>query len=103
MNRILWTAVRFAAAALVLWGTARASGFLGANRVIAAMMLLLEVLAIATLGDWILALLSSMVASLVFTFYFIEEPTRFRLNNIEAAVTFGAMALTAITGSRLSV
>jgi two-component system sensor histidine kinase KdpD len=103
MNRILWTAVRFAAAALVLWGTARACGFLGANRVIAAMMLLLEVLAIATLGDWILALLSSMVASLIFSFYFIEDAGSFRLTTIEGAVTFGAMALTALTGSRLSV
>src|SRR5580698_1262618 len=103
MNRILWTAVRFAAAALVLWGTARASGFLEANRVITAMMLLLEVLAIATLGDWILALLSSMVASLAFSFYFIDEAGSFRLTTIEGSATFAAMALTALTGSRLSV
>src|SRR5580698_7321200 len=103
MNRILWTAVRFAAAALVLWGTARASGFLGANRVIAAMLLLLEVLAIATLGDWILALLSSMAASLAFSFYFIEEAAGFRLTTIEGAATFAAMAMTAIAGSRLSI
>lgn len=70
---------------------------------IAAMMLLLEVLAIATLGNWILALLSSTVASLVFSFYFIEEATSFRLTTIEGAVTFGVMALTALTGSRLAV
>ncbi len=67
------------------------------------MILLLEVLAIATRGDWILALLSSTVASVVFSFYFIEEAGRFRLNTIEGAITFGAMALTALTGSRLAV
>lgn len=98
-----WTAVRFAGSAFVLWGTARLCGLAGANRVIAAMMLLLEVLAIATLGNWILALLSSTVASLVFSFYFIEEATSFRLTTIEGAVTFGVMALTALTGSRLAV
>ena len=45
------------------------------------MMLLLEVLAIATLGDWILALLSSTVASLAFSYYFIEEAGSFRLDD----------------------
>jgi len=73
------------------------------HSVIAAMMLLLEVLAIATLGDWILALLSSTVASLAFSYYFIEEAGNFRLSTLEGFVTFGAMALTALTGSRLSV
>src|ERR1700742_1367858 len=99
MKRVLRTAVLFAGFAFVLWGTARLCGLLDANRVIPAMMLLLEVLAIATLGDGILALLCSMVASLVFTFYFMEQSGSFRLNNIEGAITFGAMAVTALTGS----
>jgi two-component system sensor histidine kinase KdpD len=103
MKRTLWTSVRFAGAAFVLGGTARVCVFLEANRVIAAMMLLLEVLAIATVGDWILALLSSTVASLAFSYYFIDEAGSFRLTTLEGAVTFGAMALTALTGSRLSV
>jgi two-component system sensor histidine kinase KdpD len=103
MKRILWTVVRYAGAALVLWGTARVFVPLEANRVIAAMLLLLEVLAIATLGDWILALLSSMAASLAFSFYFIEEAAGFRLTTIEGAATFAAMAMTAIAGSRLSI
>ena len=103
MKRTLWTSVRFAGAAFVLGGTARVCVFFGTNRVIAAMMLLLEVLAIATLGDWILALLSSTVASLAFSYYFIDEVGSFRLTTLEGAVTFGAMALTALTGSRLSV
>jgi two-component system, OmpR family, sensor histidine kinase KdpD len=98
-----WTAARFVATALVLGGTARACAYLEANSVIAAMMLLLEVLAIATLGDWILALLSSIVASFAFSYYFIEEAGSFRLSTLEGAVTFGAMALTALTGSCLSI
>jgi two-component system, OmpR family, sensor histidine kinase KdpD len=103
MKRILQTAVRFAGAAILLYGTARLCGYFGANRVIAAMMLLLEVLAIATLGDWILALLSSTVASFAFSYYFIEDAGSFRISTLEGVVTFGAMALTALTGSRLSV
>lgn len=103
MKRILWTAVQFAGSVILLSGTARLCGYFRVNRVIGAMTLLLEVLAIATLGDWILALLSSTVASLAFSYYFIEEAGSFRLTTVEGAVTFGVMALTALTGSRLSV
>jgi len=67
------------------------------------MMLLLEVLGIATLGDWILALLSSSIASIAFSYYFIDVPGSYRLASVEGVVTFAAMALTALTGSRLSV
>src|ERR1039458_1433423 len=100
MKRILLTAVRFCGSAFVLWGTARLCAFLGANRVTAAMMLLLEVLGIATLGDWILALSSSSIASVAFSYYFIEVAGSYRLPTIEGAVNFGAMVLTALTGSR---
>jgi len=103
MKRILWTAVQFAGSTVLLWGTARLGSFLGSNRTTAAMMLLLEVLAIATVGDWILALLSSSVASVAFSYYFIEVPGSYRLTSVEGVVTFAALALTALTGSRLSV
>jgi two-component system sensor histidine kinase KdpD len=103
MKRILRNAVQFAGSAILLWGTAKLCGFLGANRVTAAMMLLLEVLAIATLGDWILALLSSALASLAFSYYFIEVAGSYRLTSVDGVVTFAALALTALTGSRLSV
>jgi two-component system sensor histidine kinase KdpD len=43
------------------------------------------------------------VASLAFSFYFIDEAGSFRLTTIEGSATFAAMALTALTGSRLSV
>ena len=103
MKRILSIAVRFAGSAFVLWGTARFCAFLGANRVTAAMMLLLEVLGIATLGDWILALSSSSIASVAFSVYFIDVAGSYRLTGVDGAVTFAALAVTALTGSRLAV
>jgi two-component system sensor histidine kinase KdpD len=103
-KRILATTVRFAGAAIVLWGTAWVLSMLGMTRSSAAMMLLLEVLAIATCGDWILALLSSTAASLVFSFYFIEHLRAVRFSTaIQGAFGFVAMALTAFIGSRLAV
>ncbi len=103
-KRILATAARFAGAAIVLWGTAWVLSMVGMTRSSAAMMLLLEVLAIATYGDWILALLSSTAASLVFSFYFIEHLRAVRFSTaIQGVFGFVAMALTAFIGSRLAV
>ncbi len=104
LKRIVWTAARFAGCLIVLWGTAWILSVLGLTRSTAAMMLLLEVLAIATRGDWILALLSSTAASLVFSFYFIEHLRAVRYSAaIQGVLGFGAMALTAFIGSRLAV
>jgi len=103
MRRVLWTALRSAGSALLLWSTARLCSYLGSNRTTGAMVLLLEVLAIATLGDWILALLSSTVATFAFSYYSIEPIGSFRLSTPQSVVTFMTMALTALTGSRLSV
>lgn len=77
--------------------------YLGTNRATAAMMLLLEVLGIAALGDWILALLSSSLASLAFSYYFIDEIGSFRFTTLQGFLTFGALASTAIIGSRLAI
>ena len=54
-------------------------------------MLLLEVLGIATLGDWILALLSSTLASLAFSYYFIDVAGSYRLTSVDGVVTFAAL------------
>jgi two-component system sensor histidine kinase KdpD len=89
--------------ALALWGTARGCEALGTNRSTAAMLLLLEVLGIATRGDWILALLSSTAASLAFSFYFIDDIYSLRLTTVQGVITFAVMAITALTGSRLSI
>jgi two-component system sensor histidine kinase KdpD len=103
LKRYLRKAALFSAVALLLWGTARTCNYFGSNRATAAMMLLLEILAVATLGDWVLGLLSSTMASLAFSFFFIDDVGSFRLTTTEGIVTFGAMVLTAFTGSRLSV
>lgn len=103
-KRILWTAARFLGSVIALWGSAWLLSMLGMTRSTAAMILLLEVLAIATRGDWILALLSSSAASLVFSFYFIEHLRTAQYSTaIQGIMGFAAMALTAIIGSRLSV
>ena len=95
--------LQFGLSAPVIFGTAAACRHLGTNRATAAMLLLLEVLTIATRGDWLLALLASTVASFAFSFYFIDIIGSFRLTTAEGVITFSAMALTAFTGSRLSI
>jgi two-component system, OmpR family, sensor histidine kinase KdpD len=103
-GRIFQTTGWFVGCIIVLWGTAWILSLLGVIRATAAMMLLLEVLVIATRGDWILALLSSAAASLVFNFYFIEHLRTARFSTaIQGVMGFAAMALTAIIGSRLAV
>ncbi len=101
-SRKLRIVMRVLGCAALLWYTAPLCLFLGANRTTAAMVLLLEVLAVATLGDALLAFLSSTAASLAFSFYFIEPLGSMRLTTVRSAVTFAAMALTAVTASQLS-
>ncbi len=104
LKQICWMAARYAGSAILLWGTAWALSMLGMTRSTAAMILLLEVLAIATRGDWILALLSSAAASLLFSFYFIEYLRAARFSTaIQGIAGFITMALTAVIGSRLAV
>lgn len=103
-TKFIWTLARFAAAAIAMWATAWALSTVGMTRSTAAMILLLEVLGIATRGDWILALLSSAGASLLFSFYFIEHLRTVRFSSAIQGVTgFLAMTLTAFIGSRLAV
>jgi two-component system sensor histidine kinase KdpD len=67
------------------------------------MMLLLAVLAISTLGDSALALLTSIAASLSFSYYFVDQVNSFAITTVQGGITFAAMALTALTGSRLAI
>ena len=103
MKRNTLRYLRFICSVLLLWGTALGCRRLGTNRATASMCLLLEVLAIATLGDGLLALIASAAASLAFSYYFIDQTGTFRFSTGEGIVTFTAMALTAFTGSRLSI
>jgi two-component system sensor histidine kinase KdpD len=66
------------------------------------MLLVLTVLAIAAIGDSILALLSAVVASLAFSWYFVDQVRSFTITTPQGAITFATMALTALTGSQLA-
>jgi two-component system, OmpR family, sensor histidine kinase KdpD len=96
-------AVRILSSAIILWGTAGLCDFFAANAVTAAMLLLLEILAFAALGDRVLALSASMIASLAFSYYFIDTFGSFRLTTLEGTVTFLVMVLTAVAGTQLSI
>ena len=67
------------------------------------MALLLEIVAVATLGDWLLSVLTSGVASLAFSWYFIDGAGSFRITTAEGALNFSAMVITALTVSLLAV
>lgn len=92
-----------APAAVLAWGTCWAFVGLHANRSIAAMALLLQVLFVAALGDWLLAVLVSVAASLAFSWYYIDTIFSFMITTWEGAITFGMMLLTALTGSHLAI
>ena len=79
------------------------SHFLPHEDAVAAMLLLLSVLAIATLGDRVLAAVSSVAASLSFSWYFIDTVGSLRITSVEGLVTFAALLITAMTGSQLSL
>lgn len=103
MKRYLRKAALSIGCGLLVWGTAWLCFYLQSNRATAAMVLLLEILLIATAGDWIRGLVSSTVASLAFSYYFIEVVGSFRLTTVEGVITFSAMVLAAFTGTRLSI
>jgi len=63
----------------------------------------LEVLGVAALGDWLLAVLTSVAASLAFSWFFVDSVGSLRITTTEGAFTFSMMLITALTGSHLSV
>lgn len=96
--------MRFAACLFGIWAVTRVAFlFLPDEDAIAAMLLLLSVLAIATLGDRALALAASLAASVSFSYYFIGSPESFTLGSPKGAVTFVGMLIAALTGSHLSL
>src|SRR4051812_15011639 len=103
MNPI-WRAIRIVACAVAVWGVARVVFQLSPHDdAVAAMLLLVTVLAVATLGDRVLAVITSIVASLSFSYYFIDSVMSLRITTTEGAVTFAGMLVAAVTGSQLSV
>src|SRR5947209_20461017 len=90
-------------AAAVSWSIAAACFQLEVNRSVVSMALVLVVLAVAGLGDWLLAVLSSIFASLAFSWYFVDSVGSLKISSWEGAVTFSTLLGTALTGSHLAM
>jgi two-component system sensor histidine kinase KdpD len=101
MRRILLRAARAVLAGALTWATVAVCHGLHSNRSIPSMLLLLEIVAVAAMGDWLLSVLTSGLASLAFSWYFIGG--RFRITSPEGAITLSALVVTALTISHLSV
>jgi two-component system sensor histidine kinase KdpD len=103
MKHKLWLVFRIAASVTLIWLIAAVCEKLGSNRSTSAMLLLLAVLAIATLGDRVLALIASVAASLAFTYYFVDQTGNRAISNVQSVITLATMVLTAFTGSHLAL
>ncbi len=103
MRRGLIRAGRIALTTGLTWATAAVSQDLHLNRTIVSMALLLEIVAVATVGDWILSAAVSAAASLAFSWYFIDKFGSLAITTSEGAFTFSAMVFTALTVSVLAV
>jgi len=100
---LLSTALRAGMAAGLSWGITVFCFALNTNRSVVSMALVLEVLAIATLGDWLLAVLTSVCASLAFSWYFVDSTGSLQISSVEGAVTFSMFLITGLTGSHLAI
>jgi two-component system sensor histidine kinase KdpD len=67
------------------------------------MALLLEVLSVAAWGDWLLAVVASLGASMALSWYYIESIGSLRITTPGGWVTFSALLFTALGGSRMAV
>ncbi len=103
MSRVFGLTMRILVATALPWAVAVACFTLDASRTTASMMILLGVLGIATLGDWIPALISCGAGSLAFSYFFVDEVFSFQITSVDGAVTFMALLLTALTASQLSL
>src|SRR4051794_9874673 len=99
MKNPLISLLRSIPAAGMSWAIAAGCFALHANRSVVSMALVLQVLAIAGLGDWLLAVLSSVFASLAFSWYFVDSVGSLNITSAEGAVTYSMLLTTALTGS----
>ena len=102
MKRQLWIVCRLVLAAALMWLTAYVCLQVKAPRSTSAMTLLLGVLAIATLGDAVLGLVTAASATLAFSYYFIDVIGTLEITTLQGGINFAAMSLTALIGSQLS-
>lgn len=95
---------RALASIAVTWGTvALVHSLRSTNRSIASMALVLEVLATSTLGDRMLAIITSVSASLAFSWFYVDGVKSFAITTTEGELTFTMMTLTALIGSHLAI
>ena len=95
---------RMAVAVAMTWATvALIHRSPATNRSIAAMTLLMEVLAISTLGDRGLAVVASLAAALNFSWYYGHQAGTPATTTAEGVLTSCVMTLTALTGSHLAI
>ncbi len=92
-----------AISAVLTWTIGLTCFKIGANRSTGAMMLLLEVLAVSASGEWAVAILTAISASLAFSWFYIDQVGSLRITSREGAVTFSMMLLTALTATQLSI
>lgn len=103
MRRIFQSGVRGILGVALCWETALALSSLHTNRSVSSLVLLLEVLSIAALGDWVLAILTAIGASMAFSWFFIDSVNSFQISSLEGGITFSTMLVTALTGSQLAI
>jgi len=102
-TRVLRSAGLGVGSGALVWVIAEACFALDASRSTASMMILLGVLAIATLGDWVPAMICCGTGSLAYSYFFVDEVFSFRITSVDGAVTFMALLVTALTASQLSL
>jgi two-component system, OmpR family, sensor histidine kinase KdpD len=85
------------------WSIAAVCFLLHSNRSVVSMALVLEILTIATMGDWLLAIIASGFASLAFSWYFVDAVGSFNITSGEGAVTYSMFLITGLTGSHLAI
>ncbi|MES1260887.1 MAG: ATP-binding protein [Acidobacteriota bacterium] len=103
MRKLLISGLRVVLTCSLSWGTATLLSSFQTNRSVASLVLVLEVLAVASRGDWTLAVLTSVSSSLAFSWYFIESVASFHISSAEGAITFSTMLVTGLTGSHLAI
>ena len=103
MKRALTSCLRAAVVIVLLQGLAALSFRMHANRATASMALVLAVLGVAALGDWLLAVIGSIAAGLALSWYYIEAVGSLRITTPEGWITFSALLITALGGSRLAI
>jgi two-component system sensor histidine kinase KdpD len=104
MNGLAWRLFRIAGCIFFMWLLARtAYAVLPEEDEVGAMVLLLCVLASATMADRSLAVAASLSAGLSFNYYYIGPALSLRLSSMQDAVNVGAFIIVALTGSHLSL